>query len=483
KVGQLAGYPTEDGEGITVTEQMIDQMIENLHASPDPIPVDGAGVSEVHGTVDNTATEAAGWVFDARKEQGADGLAHMHLLLELRPDVMAKIKAGGFKFGSIAFVEDSIDRVSAKPTGAVLDSYAITNKPFVQGLQPHLVMSTPPAGYTNAASTAGSLLTTALSSVKPSADARRVRLSQPSEVLVSDAKFTFARINQVEKAILEAAGITGGEIPTEELGERLLMKIVEMKAKAGITDPPPAAKGKGADLADDEDEDDKAALAARALQEGAGAVADQVMSMLMEAFQLPAEAPPETLLELLTANLDAIKAAVAGAPAADPNAEPGGAPVEPPALSPPPTLAAQPGPRVVALEAEVLKLRAEANAQKRIETEEFVTRAFDERGLNLDDKARTLMVDACLEHGREHLTNHILEGIKPKAPQGRVFSDHRPRRATVGATVDTEADPFLVRVNECVEELRPKHTGSDKALRREAFNLAQSRHPELVRRG
>lgn len=465
KVGQLAGYPTEDGNGLAVTEEMIDEMVANLRRSPDPVPVDGAGVSDVHGTVDDTATEAAGWVFDAKKVvDDRDGLAHMHLLLELRHEVYAKIKTGGYRFGSIAFAEDGVDRETGEPTGAVLDSYAITNKPFVQGLRPHMVLSTAPQQTT-----------LPLTTSKPQSTARRVRLSQPSEVQVSDTKFTFARIPQVERAIMEAAGLDP-DTPVDERGERLLMKIVEANARAGMPPvPAPATKSEpeGAELQD-------ATPPTAALAEGEGAPGDQLIAALMGAFDMPDGTPPEALLELVMANLDAIKAAVAAAPEADPNAGPGGQPAAPP---PAPTLSAQ-GPRVVALEAKINAMQqameARALADKKRDAEAFVDDVFAERGIALEADAREVMVAATIAHGKKHMTDNVLRGIKPRAPQGRVTS---PNRALAASATGSNPDAFLAAVEAVVAELRPTFTGSDKQLRREAFNLAQQRHPELVRRG
>lgn len=128
-------------DGSQVTDEAIDAMVRNVAGEATPPLVDGAGVSEVHESAWNSAAKAAGWVFGAVKVVPKDGRAHLWLYVRLLPDVDAQLEAKQLLYGSICFWPEDTHRYSGEPIGARLISYALTNTPFIDGLEPHAARS------------------------------------------------------------------------------------------------------------------------------------------------------------------------------------------------------------------------------------------------------------------------------------------------------------------------------------------------------
>lgn len=145
KVGALLGYPVVDEEGnrgLTIDEETIDLLVENFYRHDDLVPCDGAGVSPVHGLVDDSGLPAAAWIHNAEKRLDGDGVAHLWLELELPETVAAAMDGGQLAYGSIAFDPNAVDRNTGELIGPDLHSYAITNKPFRDGLTPAAAVGT-----------------------------------------------------------------------------------------------------------------------------------------------------------------------------------------------------------------------------------------------------------------------------------------------------------------------------------------------------
>jgi hypothetical protein len=128
-------------DGSQVAEHMIDDMVRNLAAERTPITIDGGGVSEVHSSVYDSGVPAAGYGYVGVKLIDEDGRAHLYLYGACLPEVDQRIDKKQMQWGSIAFVADDTHRYSAdgEPVaiGARLISYALTNQPFIDGLEPH----------------------------------------------------------------------------------------------------------------------------------------------------------------------------------------------------------------------------------------------------------------------------------------------------------------------------------------------------------
>lgn len=132
----------EDVEAIAggqLTSEGIDQIVRNLAGIRTAPIVDGGGVSEVHGSVKqwNDATLAAGYVLVGVRVTGADGEPHLWLYVTLLPEVDDAVERGMLLFGSVAFVEEDVHPYTGEPIGARLISYALTDKPYIGGLEPH----------------------------------------------------------------------------------------------------------------------------------------------------------------------------------------------------------------------------------------------------------------------------------------------------------------------------------------------------------
>ena len=135
--GVFAGYPTADGKGIEITRETLEALLASVKRTETPIPVDGGGVSLPHEMVRDSGVGAAGWILDATIVEDKSGRAHLWGYVELLPEVAEAVAAGQLLFGSVAYDEGGVDRETGKPVGPQLHSYALTNKPFVPGLQPH----------------------------------------------------------------------------------------------------------------------------------------------------------------------------------------------------------------------------------------------------------------------------------------------------------------------------------------------------------
>lgn len=135
--GVFAGYPTADGQGIEITRETLEHLLASVKRAETPIPVDGGGVSLPHEMVRDSGVGAAGWILDAAIMEDKSGRAHLWGYVELLPEVAEAIAAGQLLFGSVAYDEGGVDRETGEPIGPALHSYALTNKPFVPGLQPH----------------------------------------------------------------------------------------------------------------------------------------------------------------------------------------------------------------------------------------------------------------------------------------------------------------------------------------------------------
>lgn len=140
RVGEFKGYG--NGAGLTVTEKTIDDLVESINASEQPVPIDGAKISAVHEMPDDSGADSAGWVLEGAKLEDEQGRAHLWLRCVVTPEVAARLDDGRLAFGSVAFREIDLDPESGRRM-ARLHSYALTNKPFIPGLAPHRIRSAP----------------------------------------------------------------------------------------------------------------------------------------------------------------------------------------------------------------------------------------------------------------------------------------------------------------------------------------------------
>lgn len=133
KQGKFRGHAAGPFEMNTGT---FEEIIRNFRASSNQqIPVDFEHASEqdpTEGTIPSQGAPAQGWIVDLRISN--DG--NLWGLVEWLPLARQYIKNRQYKFLSPAVVFGAKDRVTGKPIGARLSSVALTNNPFLDGMQP-----------------------------------------------------------------------------------------------------------------------------------------------------------------------------------------------------------------------------------------------------------------------------------------------------------------------------------------------------------
>lgn len=144
--GQYLGY--RDGtQPFELTREIFQQAIDNIHAHPSFVAgEDGIGVADVIPWDFNHASEmdptamavngapAAGWTADLKIVDGPDGVAQLHALTRFLEPARGYVKAGAYKWASIAMAFSATDPVSGDDVGALITSIALTNTPFIEGM-------------------------------------------------------------------------------------------------------------------------------------------------------------------------------------------------------------------------------------------------------------------------------------------------------------------------------------------------------------
>lgn len=128
--GTFRGHPS--GE-FSLDGKVFDEIVRNFKADGLPIAFDLEHASEqdpTSGSIPTTGAPAQGWVHDLQNR----GPAGLWGLVEWGEQAKDYIRTGKYKFCSPAVRLGSKDRVTGKPIGARLTSVAMTNNPFLKGL-------------------------------------------------------------------------------------------------------------------------------------------------------------------------------------------------------------------------------------------------------------------------------------------------------------------------------------------------------------
>ncbi len=149
KEGDYTGY--QGGrQPFSFTRQVFDQLVRNfrLHPSyrlgPDErgevgiVPWDFNHASErdpTAGDLPVLGAPAVGWTSDLDVRTGADGKAELWAYTTFLEPARSYIKAGQYKWASVAVAFEAIDPLTGENIGAVLTSIALTNQPFIEGMQ------------------------------------------------------------------------------------------------------------------------------------------------------------------------------------------------------------------------------------------------------------------------------------------------------------------------------------------------------------
>lgn len=311
-------------DGSQVTDASIDEMVRNLAAEKTAIPIDGGNISEVHESVWNTAARAAGWAFAAVSIRDEAGQAHIWLYARALPEVDQQIDAGELLFGSIAFVPEATHRYTDEAIGARLISYALTNRPFIEGLEPHAARSHQlPGRPAVAVSRSHEVMTMPTDKNTPE---REAALQKVRTLLRVDPA---AERGQILDALKGAAANFGVDV-TEEMDAYDLAWSIEERAFALASAESvesvlasfgmggaPAPAGDGDDGEEGERGQGEGEPTARALLEGfeseetQDAFTSDILGSLRDIFAQEEGAPAE-LLDLLRSSVEAFKGALGG---------------------------------------------------------------------------------------------------------------------------------------------------------------------------
>ncbi|MEA3225125.1 MAG: phage protease [Planctomycetota bacterium] len=148
--GQFLGY-RGGTDPFAFTRETFDEIVANFRKNPqykagadgigesDVIPWDFEHASEMYAADGNIPTDgspAQGWVRELKVLDAADGTAQLWALSLFLPTALEYIKARQYKWSSVAVIISAVDSISGERIGAVLTSIALTNQPFITGLQP-----------------------------------------------------------------------------------------------------------------------------------------------------------------------------------------------------------------------------------------------------------------------------------------------------------------------------------------------------------
>lgn len=137
RCGVFKGY--RDGE-FQLTRKIFDQIINNFESEENVLPV-YFGHSDEHLLEDASEPEAKGWILGLIR-RGDDLWAK----LEMTDEMESKIKAGKFRFTSIRATPEAVHRETGEPIGHRMVSLAITNQPFIDGLEALALNNLPNGG-------------------------------------------------------------------------------------------------------------------------------------------------------------------------------------------------------------------------------------------------------------------------------------------------------------------------------------------------
>jgi hypothetical protein len=147
--GEYKGYNGGE-ESFTFDEKVFKQVIANLHVHPSfKAGPDGVGIVPIvpwdfehastimpsEGSIPVNGSPARGWTYDFEIRTGPDGRKELWALTEFLEPAKGYVQAGEYQWASVSLVFDAVDPVSGKNIGAVVMSIALTNSPFIEGMQ------------------------------------------------------------------------------------------------------------------------------------------------------------------------------------------------------------------------------------------------------------------------------------------------------------------------------------------------------------
>lgn len=207
-----------DGE-FTLDREAFESCIAAFKAQATPISLDYEHASLM---ADGQPKPAAGYVQDLQVRGD-----HLYALVELTERAAALVKAGEYRFCSGVFAFNAADPKSGDPHPCVLDSIALTNRPFIDGQKPiALTRSTIPMS-------------------KISREAIESGLDQ-----LDGKEFTPEQLAALIEALAKMAEAQEGEKAEEPAAAPAAAAAPETPAALAVPPPSPAAAPPGASLAE-----------------------------------------------------------------------------------------------------------------------------------------------------------------------------------------------------------------------------------------
>jgi hypothetical protein len=145
--GEYRGYNYGE-QPFSFTRATFEEVIKNFRADPAYHKgADGFGDADVipwdyHHATDSYPADVAvhgapaqGWVRELGIRVGDDGLTQLWALTRWLPEAKQYIKDGAYKWASVSLWLNAVDPHTGERIGALLTSIAITNNPFIPGLE------------------------------------------------------------------------------------------------------------------------------------------------------------------------------------------------------------------------------------------------------------------------------------------------------------------------------------------------------------
>jgi hypothetical protein len=146
--GDYKGYP---GGGFKFNQSVFAELIKNFRAHPsfELDPATGEGIADVvpwdfnhaseyaptEGSVPYLGAPAQGWIQDLRVQTDANGKLGLFAKTRWLEPARSYVKNGQYKWASVTVIFDARDPKTNEKVGCILTSVALTNTPFVEGME------------------------------------------------------------------------------------------------------------------------------------------------------------------------------------------------------------------------------------------------------------------------------------------------------------------------------------------------------------
>jgi len=140
RLGEFRGHRAGD---FAFTEETFGKLVENFNATRNRrVPVDYEHATEiVDGSVMQRGAPAVGWIVELQS-RGAEGL--WGRVEWVSPEAVSQVRSGQYRYFSPAVVFEATHPETGEDIGPLLTSGALTNRPFLDGMEP-VTASLPPS--------------------------------------------------------------------------------------------------------------------------------------------------------------------------------------------------------------------------------------------------------------------------------------------------------------------------------------------------